>query len=79
MNLLEQIPERGYGEIVGDINIYKWEAFIETDVSHNSSCRLEAYLPQYVQKIFRYIWEIILNEFIPLRWRCRQFVSSEYR
>jgi len=37
MNVLEQILERGYGEIAGDINIYKGEAFIEIDVTHNLS------------------------------------------
>ena len=31
------IPERGYGETVGDINNYKREAFIGTDVTHTSS------------------------------------------
>jgi len=62
MNLLEQILERGYGEIVGDINIYKGEAFIETDVTHNLS-----YTTYCAQKIFTYIREIILNGFIPFR------------
>jgi hypothetical protein len=45
MYLLEQVPERGYGATVGDINIYKREAFIETDVTQTSSYRLDAYLP----------------------------------
>jgi hypothetical protein len=45
MNLLEEIPERGYGESVGDVNIYKREAFIEADVTYNTSYRLDAYLP----------------------------------
>jgi hypothetical protein len=44
MNLLEQILERGYGETVGDINIYKREALTEIDVTHNSSHRLDTYL-----------------------------------
>jgi hypothetical protein len=64
---MEQITDRCYGEKVGDISIYNREAFIETDVTRNSSYRLDAYLPYYVQIIFIYIWEIILNEFVSLR------------
>jgi hypothetical protein len=44
MNLLEQILERCYGEIVGDINTYKREALTETDVTHNLSYILDANL-----------------------------------
>jgi len=43
MNLLEQILERGYDKTVGDTNIYKGEAFRETDVTHNVSYILDAY------------------------------------
>lgn len=65
------------GETVGDINIYKWEVFIETDVTHDLSYRLDAYYILRTENI-RIHLEIILNEFTPLCWRCRQFVSSKY-